>query len=116
MPALLPHRRCAARGLLDLWKPNRNAKFPLNSKPPSNKPWTTTSPSATIAAWRCIAIIAMPAPLPPATAKVRIQIPVFRCGQCRRMAGGMTLLGQEMRHQRFSKKTVTSLSAWPRRD
>ena len=26
------------------------------------------------------------------------------CGQCRRMAGGMTLLGQEMRHQRFSKK------------
>ena len=26
------------------------------------------------------------------------------CGQCRRMAGGMTLLGAEMRHQRFSKK------------
>ena len=36
--------------------------------------------------------------------EVRLQIPVFRCGQCRRMAGGMTLLGQEMRHQRFSKK------------
>ena len=48
--------------------------------------------------------------------EVRIQIPVFRCGQCRRMAGGMTLLGQEMRHQRFSKKTVTSPSAWPRKD
>ena len=26
--------------------------------------------------------------------EVRLQIPVFRCGQCRRMAGGMTLLGQ----------------------
>ena len=31
--------------------------------------------------------------------EVRLQIPVFRCGQCRRMAGGMTLLGEEMRHQ-----------------
>ena len=48
--------------------------------------------------------------------EVRLQIPVLRCGQCRRMAGGMTLLGDEMRHQRFSKKTVTSPSAWPRRD
>ena len=36
--------------------------------------------------------------------EVRLQIPVFRCGQCRRMVGGMTLLGDEMRHQRFSKK------------
>ena len=36
--------------------------------------------------------------------EVRLQIPVFRCGQCRRMTGGMTLLGDEMRHQRFSKK------------
>ena len=48
--------------------------------------------------------------------EVRLRIPVFRCGQCRRMAGGMTLLGQEMRHQRFAKKTVTPLSAWWRRD
>ena len=36
--------------------------------------------------------------------EIRVQISVFRCGQCRRMAGGMTLLGQEMRRQRFSKK------------
>ena len=36
--------------------------------------------------------------------EVRVQMPVFRCGQRRRMAGGMTLLGQEMRHQRFAKK------------
>ena len=48
--------------------------------------------------------------------EVRLQNPVFRCGQCRRMAGGMTLLGQEMRHQRFSKKTVPSPSVWPRKD
>ena len=46
--------------------------------------------------------------------EVRVQIPVFRCGQCRLMAGGMTLPGEEMRHQRFSKKTVTSPSAWLR--
>ena len=45
--------------------------------------------------------------------EVRLQIPVFRCGQCRRMAGGMTLLGQEMRHQRFSKKTVMPPLVWP---
>ena len=36
------------------------------------------------------------------------------CGQCRRMAGGITLLGAEMRRQRFSKKnrdTAISLAA-----
>ena len=38
--------------------------------------------------------------------EVRRQIPVFRCGQCRRMAGGTTLLGDEMCHQRFSKKNL----------
>ena len=36
--------------------------------------------------------------------EVRRQIPLFRCRQCRRMAGGMTLPGDEMRHQKFSKK------------
>ena len=37
--------------------------------------------------------------------EVRVQIPLFCCGQCRRMTGGMTLLlGDEMRRQRFSKK------------
>ena len=48
--------------------------------------------------------------------EVRVQIPVFRCCQCRYIAGGMTLLGQEMRHQRFSKKTVMSPSVWLHRD
>ena len=48
--------------------------------------------------------------------EVRLRIPVFRCGQCRRMAGGMTLLGQEMRHQRFFNKTVTPPSVWRRKD
>ena len=38
--------------------------------------------------------------------EVRLQIPVFRCGPCRRMAGGITLPGEEMRHQRFSKKPL----------
>ena len=48
--------------------------------------------------------------------EVRLQIPVFRCGQCRRMASVMPLPGDEMRHRRFSKKTVTSPLVWPRRD
>ena len=30
--------------------------------------------------------------------EVRLHIPVFRYGQCRRMAGGITLLGDEMRY------------------
>ena len=47
--------------------------------------------------------------------EVRLRIPVFGCGQCRHMAGGMTVLGAEMRYQRFSKKTVSSPSAWLRR-
>ena len=34
-----------------------------NSKPPCNNLWMTTNPSATVAAWLCIAIIATPAPL-----------------------------------------------------
>ena len=46
--------------------------------------------------------------------EVRVQIPAFRCGQCRRMTGGMTLLGDEMRYLRLSKKTMTSPSAWRR--
>ena len=36
--------------------------------------------------------------------EARLQIPVFRCGQCRRMAGGMTLLGDEMRHPAVFQK------------
>ena len=93
--------------LWDCWttgKPNWNAKSPLNCKPPCNRPWTITNPSATSAAWPCIATIATPRAIATSYGEVRLQIPVFRCGQCRRMAGGMTLLGQEMRHQRFSKK------------
>ena len=46
--------------------------------------------------------------------EVRVPIPAFRCRQCRRMTGGMTLLGAEMRYLRFSKKTMTSPSAWRR--
>ena len=70
----------------------------------------TTSPSATSAAWLCTDTIAMPAPLPPNYGEVRLQIPVFRCGQCRRMTGGMTLRGQEMRHQRFPKNRDIAIS------
>ena len=38
------------------WEPSWNAESPPNPKPPSNKPWTTTGLSATVAAWPCIAI------------------------------------------------------------
>ena len=36
--------------------------------------------------------------------EVRVRIPAFRCRQRRRMTGGMTLPGDEMRYLRFSKK------------
>ena len=48
--------------------------------------------------------------------EVRRQIPVFRCGPCHRMTGGMTLLGEEECRRRFSKKTVPPPSAWRYRD
>lgn len=38
--------------------------------------------------------------------EVRLQIPVFRCGQCREMSSGMGLLGDEERYRRYSKKPV----------
>ena len=38
--------------------------------------------------------------------EVRLQIPVFRCGQCRQMSSGMSLLGDEERYRRYSKKPV----------
>lgn len=40
---------------------------------------------------------------------IRIAVPVFRCGQCRQLAGGAALLGAEVRYQRFSKKLGTGL-------
>ena len=42
--------------------------------------------------------------------EVRIQIPGFRCGQCRRMAGGMTLLGDEMHASGFPKNRDAAIS------
>ncbi len=38
--------------------------------------------------------------------EVRLQIPVFRCGQCREMSSGVSLLGDEERYRRYSKKPV----------
>lgn len=40
---------------------------------------------------------------------VRLQIPVFRCGERRRRAGGITLLCDDTRHQRFSKNSRPGL-------
>ena len=62
-------------GLLDHLETQLERKSPSNGKPPSNKPWTITTPSATIAAWLCTDTIATPAPLPPATAKFACRYP-----------------------------------------
>ena len=40
---------------------------------------------------------------------IRVAVPVFRCGQCRQMAGGAALLGAAARYQRFSKKLGSGL-------
>ena len=34
---------------------------------------------------------------------IRLRMPVFRCGGCRRMASGADLLGEAERYQRYSK-------------
>ena len=39
--------------------------------------------------------------------EVELQLPVFRCGDCRRMSSGMDLLGDEERYRRYSKKPPT---------
>ena len=105
MPALSPIGDTPLWDCYTTWKPNWNAKSPPNSKQPSNKPWTITNPSVTSVAWLCTDTIATPAAIATGYGEVRLQIPVFRCDQCRRMAGRMTLLlGDEMRHQRFLQK------------
>lgn len=36
--------------------------------------------------------------------EVELEIPVFRCGECRRTSSGTDLLGDEERYRRYSKK------------
>ena len=47
-----------------------------------------------------------PRPIMTGYGEVRLQIPVFRCGQCREISSGMALLGEEERYRRYSKKPV----------
>ena len=59
----LPHPPTGDAPLWDsytTWKPNWNVKSPPNCKSPYSKTWTTTNPSATVAAWPGIAITATP--------------------------------------------------------
>ena len=113
MPAPPSHRRCTAMGLLDHLE-TQLAAFP---RPTPNRP--PTSPGRLPAPLRPPPPgHASPPPLCPRhchqNGEVRLQIPVFRCGQCRRMAGGMTPWAMKCATRRFSKKTVTSPSVWPR--
>ena len=39
---------------------------------------------------------------------LELQIPVFRCGDCRSMTSGAELLGDEERYRRYSKKPASS--------
>ena len=38
---------------------------------------------------------------------VELRIPVFRCGECRRMSSGADVLGEEERYRRYSKKPAS---------
>ena len=38
---------------------------------------------------------------------VELQIPVFRCGDCRRLSSGADVLGAEERYRRYSKKPAS---------
>ena len=115
MPAP-PHRRCAARGLLHHLETQLERQIPAQLQAARQQALDDCQPLCDHCrlARRCHHRYARA--IATGYGEIRLRIPVFRCGQCRRMAGGITLLGQEMRHQRFSKKTVTSPSAWPRKD
>ena len=41
--------------------------------------------------------------------EAELRIPVFRCGECRRMSSGAEVLGEEERYRRYSKKPAN----WP---
>ena len=97
------------------WKPNWNAKSPSNCKPPLQQALDDCQPLCDQRRLSMHRHHRYARAIATGYGEIRVQIPVFHCGQCRLMAGGMTLLGQEMRHQRFSKKTVMPPSAWPRR-
>ena len=43
--------------------------------------------------------------------EVRLQITVSRCSRCREMSSGMSLLGDEVRFQRYSRKPVKMMTA-----
>ena len=42
---------------------------------------------------------------------VELRIPVFRCGECRRMSSGAEVLGEDERYRRYSKKRRVSHKA-----
>jgi len=86
------------------WKPDWNDKSPPNSKPPSKQALDDYQPLCDQRRLAMHRHHRYARAIATGYGEVRLQIPVFRCGQCRRMAGGMTLLGDEMRHQRFFKK------------
>ena len=43
---------------------------------------------------------------------LELQVPVFRCGDCRSMTSSAELLGDEERYGRYSKKGPTGLCDW----
>ena len=67
-------------GLLDHLETQLERQIPAQLQAACNKPWMTTSPSATSAAWPCTATIATPAPLPPVTAKSASKSPCSAAG------------------------------------
>ena len=44
---------------------------------------------------------------------VELRIPVFRCGECRRMSSGADVLGEEERYRQYSKKPAKQPRNWP---
>ena len=104
MPALSPIGDTPLWDCYTTWKPSWNAKSAPNCKPPSKQALDDYQALCD----RCRLAMHRHHRYARAIAtgygEVRRQTPVFCCGQCRCMAGGMTLLGEEMRHQRFSKK------------
>ena len=98
MPALPLHGRCAAMGLLRHLETQLERQIPAQLQAALRQVLDDYQPLCDHCRLDMHRHHRYARAIATGYGEVRLQIPVFRCGQCRRMAGGMTLPGDEMRY------------------
>ena len=104
MPASLPTGDAPLWDCWTTWNPNRNRQIPAQLQAALQQAWDGYQPICDHCRLARRRYHRYARAIATGYGEVRLQIPVFRCGQCRHMMGGVTLLGEELRHQRFSKE------------